>query len=447
MSWLLRDLAFGIRTLRKSPAFAITAIVTLALGIGASTAIFSVVNAVLLRPLPYRQADRLAIISEDLRARGVVDFPVGPGDIPDLRNGMPAFEQIAALQTSPTSTYTNSDGTSELISTAAVTTNMFSVLGLPVAFGRDFVAGDGTPNQIVQIPAGAGAAGAGAGAGAPAGPRPPPLPVMGILGYDFWQRKFGGDPSIVGKTITLFGGPVEIVGIASPRAELIFPVRMQVERRPDVWTALRADFENGSRINVQYRLVGRLKAGATLVQARAQSARVSADLAARFPVNVSAGVAYHVEPMKDYVVADVRTPILALMGAVVFVLLIACANVANLMLVRAAQRERELAVRSAMGGSAWSIVRQLLAESLILAGAAAALGIALGEVGIRLLLRLSPNNLPRLNDVALDPHDNLRVTSDFRGMYCSLLEQWLGFDSARVIPGAAALERPTLVKA
>jgi len=403
MSWLLRDLAFGIRTLRKSPAFAITAIVTLALGIGASTAIFSVVNAVLLRPLPYRQADRLAIISEDLRARGVVDFPVGPGDIPDLRNGMPAFEQIAALQTSPTSTYTNSDGTSELISTAAVTTNMFSVLGLPVAFGRDFVAGDGTPNQIVQIPAGAGAAGAGAGAGAPAGPRPPPLPVMGILGYDFWQRKFGGDPSIVGKTITLFGGPVEIVGIASPRAELIFPVRMQVERRPDVWTALRADFENGSRINVQYRLVGRLKAGATLVQARAQSARVSADLAARFPVNVSAGVAYHVEPMKDYVVADVRTPILALMGAVVFVLLIACANVANLMLVRAAQRERELAVRSAMGGSAWSIVRQLLAESLILAGAAAALGIALGEVGIRLLLRLSPNNLPRLNDVALDP--------------------------------------------
>jgi predicted permease len=402
MSWLSRDLGYGIRTLRKSPAFAITAIVTLALGIGASTAIFSVVNAVLLRPLPYTQADRLAIISQDLRARGVIDFPVGPGDIPDLRNGMPAFDQIAAIQTVPNATFTNKDGTPELISAATVTTNTFSVLGLPVAYGRDFAAGDGTPNQIVQLPAAA-AVGAGAAGAPPAGPRPPPLPVMGILGYDFWQRKFGGDPSIVGKSITLFGGPVEVVGIASPRAELIFPVRMRVERRPDVWTALRADFENGSRINVAYRLVGRLKAGATLVQARGQSARVSADMRSRIPLDSTAGVAYHVEPMKEYLVADVRTPILALMGAVVFVLLIACANVANLMLVRAAQRERELAVRSAMGGSAWSIVRQLLSESLVLAGVAAVLGIALAEVGIKLLLRLSPDNLPRLADVTLDP--------------------------------------------
>jgi putative ABC transport system permease protein len=394
MPTLSRDLALGARTLRKSPAFALTAIVTLALGIGASTAIFSVVNAVLLRPLPYGDADRLTIISQDLRARKVVDFPIGPGDVPDIRNGTTVFEGIAALQTARNFPYTDKDGNAHLVTFAAATPNIFKLLEVPVAFGRDFEDADGTPNPVVQLPPGA--------QPDPNAPPPPRLPTIGIISYDFWQRAFGGDPSVVGKTLT-FGGPVLIVGVASPRAELIFPVSMQVERHPDVWTALRVNFEQGSRQNVAYRLIGRLKPTATLGVARAEIARVTADLQARFPNDKTAGVTYHVEPMKEYVIAPVRTSIFSLMGAVVLVLLIACANVGNLLLVRASQRERELAVRAAMGGSPFAIARQLLAESVELAGVAALLGIGLAKLGIILLLQLAPANLPRLADVSLDP--------------------------------------------
>jgi predicted permease len=394
MPTLSRDLALGARTLRKNPAFAITAIVTLALGIGASTAIFSVVNAVLLRPLPYGDADRLTLITQDLRARNVVDFPVGPGDVPDIRNGTTVFDGIAALQTTRNFPYTDKDGKAALITAAFATPNIFKLLEVPVVYGRDFTDDDGVPNPIVQIPPGA--------QPTPQTPPPPRLPTIGIISYDFWQRAFGGDPSIVGKTITL-GGPVQVVGVASPRAELIFPVSMQVERHPDVWTALRVNFEQGSRINVAYRLIGRLKPNASLTTARAEIARVTADLQARFPTDKTAGVAYRVEPMKEYVVAGVRTSILSLMGAVILVLLISCANVANLLLVRASQRERELAVRAAMGGSPFAIVRQLLAECLVLATLAALLGVGLAKLGIVLLLQLAPANLPRLADVSLDP--------------------------------------------
>ena len=394
MPTLSRDLALGARTLRKNPAFALTAIITLALGIGASTAIFSVVNAVLLRPLPYGDADRLTFISQDLRARGVVDFPVGPGDVPDIRNGTTAFEGIAALQTGRNFPYTDKDGKTQLIAFAGATPNIFKLLRVPVVLGRDFTYDDGTPNPIIQLPP-----------GTPPNPAAPPprLPTIGIISYDFWQRMFGGDPSIVGKTIMGGGGPIQVVGVVSPRAELVFPVAMQVERHPDVWTALRVNFEQGSRQNVAYRLIGRLKSNASLATARAEIARVTSDLQARLPNDKTAGVTYHVEPMKEYVVADVRTSIFSLMGAVILVLLISCANVGNLLLVRASQRERELAVRAAIGGSPYAIVRQLLAECVVLAAFAAILGVALAKLGITLLLRLAPANLPRLSDVSLDP--------------------------------------------
>ena len=155
MPTLFRDLALGARTLRKSPAFALTAIITLALGIGASTAIFSVVNAVLLRPLPYGDADRLTIISQDLRARKVVDFPTGAGDVPDIRNGTTVFDGIAALQTARNFPYVDKDGNAHLIPFAAATPNIFKLLKVPVAVGRDFRDDDGTPQPIVQIPPGA----------------------------------------------------------------------------------------------------------------------------------------------------------------------------------------------------------------------------------------------------------------------------------------------------
>src|SRR5512146_862116 len=174
----LDDLRYAARSLRHSPAFAVTAIVTLALAIGASTAIFSVVNAVLLRPLPYGDADRLAIVTQDLRARGVVDFPVGPGDVPDIRNGAPAFDGIAALRTNRTATLTDKDGQTELIASAAATPNIFRILGVPIVYGRDFTDNDGVPNQPVQLtPPGA------PPAAQPQTPAPPPLPTIGILSY------------------------------------------------------------------------------------------------------------------------------------------------------------------------------------------------------------------------------------------------------------------------
>ena len=394
MQNLLRDLAFGARTLRKNPVFALTAIITLALGIGASTAIFSVVNAVLLRPLPYADAEQLAIITQDLRARNVVDFPIGPGNLPDIRSNLSSFADIAAIQTGRNVPFTQADGKVQLVTFAGVTTNIFKALGVPVAQGRDFSDGDGTPNAPIQFGPN--------GQPDPQAAQAPRLPTMGIISYDFWQRAFGGDPSVIGKTIQV-GGDVQVIGVASPRAELIFPAGMPIERHPDVWTAMRVNFEQASRINVAYRLVGRLKPGGSFSAARTEATRLSADLQARFPTNKTAGVTYRIEPMKPYIVAAVRTSILSLMGAVLLVLLIACANVANLLLVRASQRERELAVRSAMGGSPFTIVRQLLAESLVLAIIAAVLGIGLAKLGIALLLQLAPPNLPRLADVSLDP--------------------------------------------
>jgi putative ABC transport system permease protein len=395
MNWW-RDFAFAARSLRKHPAFAATAIITLALGIGASTAIFSVVNAVLLQPLPYAEPDRLGIITVDLRVRGVVDFPIGAGDVYDFRREATFFDGIAALSTNRGIAFraTESDRPEPIV-IAPATTNIFKVLGVPVVFGRDFTGDDGVPNQLFQIPA--------PGAPPVQGPPPaPPLPIVGILGYSFWQSHFGSDTSIIGRTILIGGGRVSIVGIASPNAELLLPPNMQVERRPDLWTALRVNFEGGSRQNVAYRLIGRLKPGVSMEAARGQITQISNELLQRFPERRTAGVTFHLEPMKEYLVAGVRPAVIALMGAVLFVLLIACANVANLLLVRASQRERELAVRSAIGGSPWSIVRQLLAESLVVAAAAAVVGVMLASAGVPLLLRLAPRNLPRLSDVSID---------------------------------------------
>jgi putative ABC transport system permease protein len=392
---LWRDFTYAARSLRKNPAFALTAIFTLALGIGASSAIFSVVNAVLLRPLPYPDPDRVAIITEDLRVRKVSDFLIGAGDIYDIRREATFFDGIAALFTANGAAFGPENETPEPINLARATTNIFKVLGVPVVHGRNFTDDDGIPNQPITIP----------GPGVPATQAAPAvqLPTVGILGFAFWERKFGGDTSIIGRNIILLGQPVQIVGIASPRAELIFPPSMHVERHPDIWTALRVNFETGSRQNVQFRLVGRIKRGVTVAAARGQITHISDEITARFPVRKTSGATFRLEPMQAYVVAGVRNAIIALMGAVLFVLVIACANVANLLLVRASQRERELAVRAAMGGSPAMIVRQLLAESFLLAAVAAVVGVALAQAGVVLLLQLAPADLPRLTDVSIDP--------------------------------------------
>jgi putative ABC transport system permease protein len=391
-SMIAKDLSFAVRTLRKNPAFTITAVLTIALGVGASTAIFSVVNAVLLRPLPYAHADQLAMIETDMLARHVNNFPIAPGNMPDLLDHATAFEHIAAVNSGP-APFMGDEGKPEQIIAAGVTPNFFTMLGTRIGFGRNFVASDATPPPPPQVVN---------GQRVPPNPADQP-PAMTILSHAFWQRRFGGDSSVIGKTVQLFGGPATIVGVAPADLRLEFPSGIGNNiQQPDAYSVFRIDWSTASRINVFLRVIGRLKTGASLGAARAQLTRLTADLQAKLPILKGANAVWRAEPMQADVVKDVRPAILALMGAVMFVLLIACANVANLLLVRASARERELAVRSALGGTRSALVGQMLAESVVLAGAGALLGLFFAKIGIDLLLSIAPSNLPRADDVSID---------------------------------------------
>jgi predicted permease len=387
---LSHDLIYAARTLRKSPVFALTAIVTIALGIGASTAIFSVVNAVLLRPLPYADAQRLVLVWGELRARNVTYFPFSPGDYEDLRKDTTLFDDFAAVTTGR-QPLAGDDAEPEQIRVAGVTANFFRMMGGRIALGRDFAPADCVPQPAPPQ-----------GGNAPQA-NPPRLPAVAILSEGLWKRRYGGDPRVIGRTVDLGGGRAQIVGVLEPGFELLFPPRRNIQRVPDLWTAMRLDPEHASRINVFLNVIGRLKQGVSHQRAQEQVDRVAADLRKRFPIKQTAGLYFRVTPMRDDVVAEVKPAILALMGAVIFLLLIACANVANLLLVRASLRGRELAVRAALGGSRWRLVRQMLAESLLLAGCGAIAGLVLARFGIDLLLVLKPENLPRIDSIAIDP--------------------------------------------
>jgi putative ABC transport system permease protein len=389
MDTLLRDIAFAMRTLRRTPAFTLVAAATIALGIGACTAIFSVVNAVLLRPLPYADADRLVIVWGDMIARDVFDFPFPPADFHDLRERGTLFDEFGAITTFR-QTLTGDGAEPEQIRAAGVTTNFFSLLGARLVAGRDFTQEDGTPPPPQPD-------------NAPLIGPPPPLQLAGILSHGFWQRRYGGDPGVIGRTVDLGNQKVEVVGVLAPGFEVLFPPGSNVERVPDVYSALRVDFAGGSRINVFLRVIGKLKPAVTLAAAQSQLDALASDLRRDFPIKEAAGLQFRVTKMHTDLVQDVRPTLLALLGAVLFVLLIACANVANLLLVRAAARERELAVRTALGGSRWRLVRQMLAESLLLATIGAVLGVGLASLGIRLLTALQPGDLPRIDHVAIDP--------------------------------------------
>jgi predicted permease len=385
-----KDLGFAARTLRKNPAFAITAALTIALGIGASTAIFSVVNAVLLRPLPYKQPDRLALIETDMRARNVINFPIAPGNMPDLHATATAFESIAAISSGPAS-FVGDDGKPEQIIDAGVTPSFLTTLGARIAFGRNFVEADG---YAPPPPAGGNAA------AAPPGPQ---LPAITILSHAFWERKFAGDSAVIGKTVQIFGAPATVVGVAAPDVKLVFPSGVGPSVEPDAYSVFRIDWSSASRINVFLSVIGRLKPNASFATAQSQLDILTKDLQAKVAIFKSSNTVWRVEPMQADIVKGVRPAILALMGAVIFVLLIACANVANLLLVRASARERELAVRSALGGTRNALIGQMLAESVVLALAGAVIGLVFAMLGIDLLLAIAPANLPRVDSVSIDP--------------------------------------------
>jgi putative ABC transport system permease protein len=396
----MRDAAFATRTLRKNPAFTLTAIITLALGIGATTAIFSVVNAVLLRPLPYDHPERLTLIWGEMRTRKVYDWPFAPGDLKDMMDQGTLFEGIAAVRTNPAPLVVEG-APPQQIEVANVTPNALDVLGVKTTLGRGFTEADGRPQPRPPVqPEGV----VGGPQAAQAGPPQPRLPQVAVLSDGFWRRQYGADPTIIGKNIQLGFGPVLVVGVLAPGVELLFPPKAGVERVPDVWTALRLDYAaDVTRNNVCCLVIGRMKPTTTLAAASAQMERVAADLRSRYPIKASVDLHFRTESMKENIVSSVKPTIRALMGAVVFVLLIACANVANLLLVRVSARDRELAVRAALGGTRWALTRQLLTESLVLAGLGGVLGLGLAYAGIRVLLALAPQDLPRMTDVSLDP--------------------------------------------
>src|SRR5215211_1351598 len=393
---MLTDIAYAIRTLRKSPIFTITVIVTIALAIGASTAIFSVTNGVLLRKLPYTDPERLVLARGDLQKRNVKDFPLSNADYLDLRNGAKnTFEDFAAVSTFR-ATLPGLDGTPERVRLAAVSTNFFQMMGGSMIAGRDFQESDGTPQPAPPAaPAG----------NAPAANAGPPLPTMVVLSNEYFQQRFGGDRSIIGKPLPVaaaFGPPPTIVGVLAPGFELLFPPKANMEQFPSVWIAARIPYDVANRNNVQWRVIGRLKPGIAISQAQAEVETIVQKIREENTIAKTAGQFFQLVPMKQHLVDEVRPAILALMGAVIFLLLIACANVANRMLVRAASRERELAVRAALGAGWWQLVRQTLAEAIVVAALGTAIGVGLAYLGIRQLLAIAPENLPRLNAIGID---------------------------------------------
>jgi putative ABC transport system permease protein len=381
-------MALAARVLRRYPVFAATAIVAIALGIGAATAVFSVANAVLLRPLPYSNPDRLVIAYGDWRKRSVNDYPISSTDFLDLRAGAArTFEDMGVLTTGRGARQ-DGNGSMEQVRFASVTPNFFRLMGARMAFGRDF---DETDVRVA--PPANNAAGA---------PQPVP-PLATILSYEYWRSHFGDDRSILGRNApgTLPGSSV-IVGVLAPRFELLFPPGDNLERAPDNWFAIRPVYDNVQRNVNSWRVIGRLRSGATLDQARSQSETTAAEIRRINAIHAGADFHFRLEPMNQHLVEGARPTIVALLGAAIFVLLIGCANVANLLLVRASLRERESAVRAALGGSRGRLICQTLAEALLLSGLGALLGTGLAWAGLHGLIALAPTSLPRRDSIAID---------------------------------------------
>jgi len=386
---VLQNLKIAIRVLSKNPLFTLTAVATMALGLGATTTIFSITNGVLLRPLPYKDPDRVVVAGMDLRQRHVRDLPFSNADFIDLRDGTKTvFEDLAGVFT-----FRNviplEDGTPEQTRVAFVTTNFFRLLGGRIVFGRDFYPEDGIPQPAAPP--------------ATAQQPPPRLPLVAILSYEYFQRRFGGNTAALGHPMLAGGQPSPvIVGVLAPHFRLYFPPEADQESSPDFWIANRLGYDAANRNAFSIHAVGRLKPGVSVEQAQAAADNVAAEARKNFLIERTAGYYIRVEPMRQHLVSQVRPAILALMGSAIFLLLIACANVANLMLIRTSVRERELAVRAALGANRWRLIISLLTEAFLLTAISTLVGLALAWIGIQELRILAPSNLPRLDTVRLD---------------------------------------------
>jgi putative ABC transport system permease protein len=358
---IVQDLRFALRRLVKDRWFSVTAIAALALGIGANTAIFSVVNAVLLRPVPFPDPDRIVFFmttSPEGANRGA-----SPAKFAKFRRQTEVIQDASAFRTGVVNL--TGGGVPEQLRSGQVTADFFRLTGAPIIRGRTFSAEEDLPRG----------------------------PHVALISEGLWSRRFGADPDIVGKPISLGGDAYTIIGIVGSDYH-----PEDLGAAPEVYTPFQLDPESTDQGHY-FVSAGRLKEGVSLDQARARYAIVAQEfrnefLGAGFGPNQS----FSVEPMRDAFVRDVRTTLVVLLGAVSFVLLIACANVANLLLVRATTRRREIAIRSAIGAGRGQIIRQLLTESVVLAAAGAAVGLSVGTVAIRALLSVNTAGLPRVGE-------------------------------------------------
>ncbi len=374
MGNLLQDVKYGVRMLRRSPGFAVVAIITLALGIGANTAIFSVINAVLLRPLPFPQPERLMNVVELRSGQLVPEGSTSYPDFADWRSQSRSFEAMAAFHESDFSL--TGAGEPQHLTAEIVSVDFFNVLGTQPALGRGFRADEDNPGTRVVV-----------------------------LSDSLWRSRFNADPKIVGRTVTVNARTYTVIGVAP--AGFSFPIRSN----PQLWTTFGRENEvqpDGEPPMTKNRgahyldVIGRLKPGVTVAQAQAEMDLIAHGLARQYPDSNKYRDAARVTPELEHMVGRSRSALLVLLAAVGCVLLIACVNITNLLLARATQRNKEIAIRVSLGAGRWRIVRQLLTESLLLSLGGGVIGLVLAGWGVAMIARLQIAEVPRLSQVGLD---------------------------------------------
>ncbi|CAN5811247.1 ABC transporter permease [soil metagenome] len=366
MSTTLQDLRYATRLLLRTPGFAIVAVLTLALGIGANTAIFTVVNALLLKPLLYAHPDRLVMVWQDFRARsGPIDEWGTPGNYVDWRAKQDLFEEIAMIGGWRPTLIGGPEA--EPLAGEQVTHEYFGVLGVDPVLGRNFRAEDDVPKA----------------------------PRVTIISDKLWKRRFGGETSALGRTITLSGVPHEIIGV------LPAGFRPILAGAADLWRPMQLNTATPSRGAITLRSIARLPEGVSVDRAQVLVTALAGQLEAQYPES-NEKVGFYLTPLHARVVGDIKPGLLALLGAVAFVLLIACANIANLLLARGSARGRELAVRLSLGAARGRVIRQLLTESILLAAVGGTLGMLLGVWAVDALVAIAAADAPRVGEIRLD---------------------------------------------
>ncbi len=366
---------YAANILRRSPGFASVAVLILGLGIGANTAIFSLVDTVLLRPMKYHDPDRLVMLWQSVAAQGLAQVPVSQADFIDLQKQTRGFEGMAALYIDKEEFGLTGAGDPEQVRGMPISANLFSILGVQPMLGRDFLPGEdqaGNENKV-------------------------------ILSYGLWQRRFGGDRGMVGRAITIDRQPRIVVGVMPRGFSFPPPMKLgigEVSSGKELWVP--AVLDKANRDYHPLGVVARLKPGVSIEQANAETGTLARALAKAYPKS-NDGVGANVFRMQEQVVSNVRPALLVLFGAVGCVLLIACVNVANLLLARSAGRRKELAVRAALGASRGDLIKQMLVENFALSIPGGALGVLLAMWGTGLLRSLTNVALPRLDELSVNP--------------------------------------------